>query len=56
MAIKFPTTGVRVAQGLIYNDLETAKDPAAEPAKPVESPGLEAPRPKSHPQDHGWSR
>ncbi|HEY0299911.1 MAG TPA: hypothetical protein VGC36_01155 [Rhizomicrobium sp.] len=55
MAIKFPTSGTRISQGLIFNNLE-APCPKAKPDKPA-APApqdLEAARPSTHPDTHGW--
>jgi len=55
MTIKFPTTGTRVSQGVIFKDLqpprpEAATDKGTAPPRP-----LEAVRPTTHAQEHGWS-
>jgi hypothetical protein len=55
MAIKFPTTGTRVAQGIIFKDLEP---PRPEPATGQHNGPLvplEAARSTTHAQEHGWS-
>ena len=56
MAIKFPTSGTRVSQGTIFNDLDEPlpKETPDKPAAPVQRT-LEAPPPATHPQEHGWS-
>jgi hypothetical protein len=58
MTIKFPTSGVRVSQGLIYSNL-TPPPPPAKPSDPrpppTAPPSLEDAPARTHPQDHGWS-
>jgi hypothetical protein len=55
MTIKFPRTGTRVSQGLIFKDREMPR-PETEAGKPEAPPRpLEAPRPATHAQEHGWS-
>ena len=55
MAIKFPTSGTRVSQGMIFNNLEAPR-PKVETDKSSAAPReLEAERPTTHAQEHGWS-
>ena len=56
MAIKFPVSGTRVSQGMIFNDLKPPR-PGADAEKPATPAprALEAARPTTHPQEHGWS-
>jgi hypothetical protein len=56
MAIKFPVSGTRVSQGMIFNDLKPPRPEAGadKPAAPA-APALEAARPATHLQEHGWS-
>ena len=56
MVIKFPVSGTRVSQGVIFNDIDAPR-PKPKPDKPA-APApreLEAVRPATHAQEHGWS-
>ncbi len=56
MTIKFPVSGTRVSQGMIFNDLKPPR-PEADADKPA-APApreLEAAPPATHAQEHGWS-
>lgn len=56
MGIKFPVSGTRVSQGMIFNDLKPPRpqSEADKPAEPTRRP-LEGARPATHAQEHGWS-
>ena len=53
MTIKFPMTGTRVSQGVIFKDLQPPRPDADKHNIPVRP--LEAARPTTHAQEHGWS-
>jgi hypothetical protein len=55
MTIKFPTTGTRVSQGVIFKDLPAPRPKTATDKDNVPPRPLEDARPATHAQEHGWS-
>jgi hypothetical protein len=55
MTIKFPTTGTQVSQGVIFKNLQTPRPEADADKQSTPLRPLEAARPTTHAQEHGWS-